>query len=139
MTSPSPHGPSEVSASEAELAEDRFFGALLASDLEQLERLLTNDFLIIDVMSGATTDRASFIAAFNQRALLFDRIDVVERLSRRHGDTVIIVGRTQMAGSFNAAPFAAASRYTHVLVRERDGQWQLANAQGTPIVDAERL
>jgi ketosteroid isomerase-like protein len=63
-------------------------------------------------------------------------VDVVERHTRHHGDTAIIVGRTDMAGTFDAATFAAASRYTHVLRREGDGRWRLANAQGTRVVDA---
>ena len=127
---------SPVSATEAELAEDQFFHALLAGDVERIEELLAQDFLIIDVMSGGVADRTTFIAALRDRRLEFERMDLVERLTRHHGDTAIIVGRTDMAGTFEAASFAAASRYTHVLRREADGRWRLANAQGTRVVDA---
>ena len=46
-------------------------------------------------------------------------MQLVERATRRYGDTAVIVGRTEMSGSFGGATFAAASRYTHVLLRER--------------------
>jgi ketosteroid isomerase-like protein len=133
----SPSSPSPLSAAtEAEHAEDQFFRALLAGDFERIEELLTQDFLIIDVISGGVADRTALIAALRDRRLEFARVDLVERRTRRHGDTAIIVGRTDMAGTFEAANFAAASRYTHVLRREADGRWRLANAQGTRVVDA---
>ena len=121
---------------EAELAEDQFFDALLAGDVAQLEEVLAEDFLIVDVMSGGVADRASFIAALRDRRLAFERVHLVERQTRRHGDTAIIVGRTEMSGSFEAASFAAASRYTHVFLRGRDGRWRLTSAPGTRIIDA---
>ena len=122
------------SASGAELAEDRFFDALVAGDVERIEELLTEEFLIVDVMSAAVIDRPSFIAALRDGLVGFESVHLVERVTRRYGDTAIIVGRTQMSGSFDGATFAAASRYTHVLLRERDGHWRLASAQGTRIV-----
>jgi ketosteroid isomerase-like protein len=123
--------------SDAELAEDRFFAALLAGDADELEELLSDDFLIVDVMSGSVAGRAPFIAALRDGSLKFDRITLVERGTRRHGDTAIIVGRTDMAGSFGEASFAATSRYTHVLLREGTGRWRLVSAQGTRTADQQ--
>jgi ketosteroid isomerase-like protein len=121
------------SAAEAELAEDQFFAALVAGDVARIDELLAEEFLIVDVMSAAVVDRSSFIAALRDGLVAFDDVHLVERLTRRYADTAIIVGRTQMSGSFGGASFAAASRYTHVLLRERDGRWRLASAQGTRI------
>jgi ketosteroid isomerase-like protein len=124
------------SLSAAERAEDRYFDALLAGAAERLEELLAQDFLIVDVMSGAVTDRAAFIGALRDGLLEFERVELVERVSRRRGDTAIIVGRTAMAGSFRGANFAADSRYTHVFLRTGDGHWRLATAHGTRILAA---
>ena len=124
------------SACDAELAEDQFFDALCAGDVERVDQLLAQDFLIVDVISGRVVDRAAFIAALRDRLLEFARVDLVERCTRHYGETALIVGRTEMSGSFDAVTFVAASRYTHVLVRERDGRWRLVSAQGTRIVDA---
>jgi ketosteroid isomerase-like protein len=126
-----------MTCSSAELAEDRFFAALLAGDPEELDKLLADDFLIVDVMSGAVAGRAPFIAALRDRSLKFDRISLIERDTRCHGDTAIIVGRTQMAGSYAGASFTAASRYTHVLLRGQDDHWHLVSAQGTRIADQQ--
>ena len=118
-----------------EQADDEFFDALTAGDVSRLESLLDERFLIVDVMSGGVADRAALTSALDERVLEFDSIELIERAARDYGDTAILVGRTQMAGSFAGAAFTATSRYTHVFVRGADGRWRLASAQGTPIVE----
>jgi hypothetical protein len=121
---------------DAQIAEDRFFAALLASDGPALGELLADEFSIIDVLGGSVVDREPFIAAIRDRIVGFQEIDVVERAARTYGEhTAIIVGRTRMAGSFAGSPFEVKSRYTHVFVQV-DGRWRMAAAQGTPIADA---
>ena len=131
------NAPRQSSASGPEQAEDRYFDAILAGDAQQLEQLLTEDFLIVDVTTGAAVDQPTFIAAVRDRVLEFEHAWLVQRATRRYGDTAIIVGRTEMAGSFAGVAFAAASRYTHVLLRDPEGRWRLATAQGTRISDGE--
>ena len=118
-----------------EQADDEFFAALTAGDVSRLEPLLDERFLIVDVMSGAVADRAALLAALDERILEFGRVELIERAARHYGDTAILVGRTQMAGSFSGAAFTAASRYTHVFVRGADTRWRLASAQGTQIIE----
>jgi ketosteroid isomerase-like protein len=119
----------------AEQADDQFFDALTAGDTQRIEQLLDDRFLIVDVLSGAVADRQALVAALRERTLEFERVDLVERVARYYGDTAILVGRTQMAGSFAGTAFAAASRYTHVFVRGADARWRLASAQGTSIIE----
>jgi ketosteroid isomerase-like protein len=125
------------SVSAAERADDRFFAALRAADVDRLDQLLTEDFVIVEVVGGPVVDRGSFIAAVGRRLVDFGAIDVRERNTRRWGDTAIVVGRTEMSGSVDAVPFAVASRYTHVFVRKPDRDWRLISAQGTPMMDSE--
>ena len=119
---------------EPELADDAFFAALLAGDTRALAEVLADDFLIVDVMSGNVSDRKAFLGPLGDGRLRFQSIDLIERQTRRYGDAAVIVGRTEMRGSFGGQEFGAASRYTHVLIRA-DGAWRLASAQGTPIAD----
>jgi ketosteroid isomerase-like protein len=125
--------PSRVAAVQA--AEDRFFAALRAGDTAQLADIVTDDFVIVDVFSGAVTDRASFLEAFRRGLLTFSRLELFERFTRLHGDVAIIVGRTEMGGAYDGALFTASSRYTHVLAFGSDRRWRLATAQGTRISD----
>jgi len=116
-------------------ADDEFFAALTAGDVSRLEPLLDERFLIVDIMSGAVADRAALTAALAERVLEFERVELIERAGRHYGETAILVGRTEMAGSFAGAAFTAASRYTHVFVRGADTRWRLASAQGTQIIE----
>lgn len=118
-----------------EQADDEFFAALTAGDVGRLEPLLDERFLIVDIMSGAVADRAALTAALAERVLEFERVELIERAGRHYGETAILVGRTEMAGSFAGTAFTAASRYTHVFVRGADTRWRLASAQGTQIIE----
>ena len=113
-------------------AERRFFAALVAADLEDLDRVLADDFLLIDVMRGDEIAKPALVAVLRSGQLRFAAIEPVECRLRCYPGTAVVTGRTRMSGSFDGAPFAASSRYTHVYV-EQDGRWRLVAAQGTQI------
>jgi ketosteroid isomerase-like protein len=114
-------------------AEDEFFEALLRGDGTALEAVLTPDFLLIDVMSGSEIPRDVLVALVGSRQLRFESVERIDSLVRQYGDTAVVTGQTRMRGVFGDQRFEAHSRYTHVYVRNEQG-WQLASAQGTPIV-----
>ena len=122
--------------SEAERAEDAFFAALRKGDADALEGLVDDDMRLVDVNSGTVVERSAFLDALRGGVLAFERVELVERATRRFGETAIIVGRTELAGSFAGTGFSVSSRYTHVFVRGRDERWRFVNGQGTPIADA---
>jgi hypothetical protein len=68
----------------AQNAEDRS-SSLAAGDFGRIEDLLHEEFLIVDVMRGGVADRASFLAALRDRIVAFDRVQLVERTTRRYG------------------------------------------------------
>jgi ketosteroid isomerase-like protein len=114
--------------SEALAADRRFFAALLAADLDGLDALLADDFVLVDVLSGGEVSKPALIAALASGDLRFVSIAPAEVRVRSFGATSIVNGRTEMQMSFQGAPLSARSRYTHVFV---DGR--LVSAQGTPI------
>jgi ketosteroid isomerase-like protein len=121
------------------LAADRdFFEALTAGDSDTLSQLMSDDFIMVDVMRGGTVRKDEFLGAIRAGVLCFESVVVAEdeTIVRQYPGVAIVVGRTRMRGSFADQPFEAASRYTHVFV-QRDGEWSFVSAQGTPIADAE--
>jgi ketosteroid isomerase-like protein len=115
------------------MAADRhFFAQLLQASVEGLEELLTDDFLLIDVMSGSEITKAALLAVIGSGQLTFEAIDPAAVRVRVYPTTAIVTGRTQMRGRFDGTPFHASSRYTHVYVQQQ-GSWRLASAQGTQI------
>lgn len=115
------------------LETDRaFFDALLAPSCEILERLLTDDFQIIEVLTGTPVSKAAFLDFMGSGQLVFESIVPAETHVRTYGPVAIVTGRTVMQGRIGENPFTTKSRYTHVYV-ETDGVWRMASAQGTPI------
>jgi len=112
--------------------EQQFFSSLIQSDHTALDRVLTDDFLLIDVMRGAEIDKASLLQVIQSGQLKFETIEPSEVRLRLYADAAIITGRTHMYGRFGDVPFTAHSRYTHVYVQQKSA-WRLASAQGTPI------
>ena len=115
-------------------AEQQFFSSLIGGDVGSLDRILGDDFLLIDVMTGSEVKKPDLLAVLRSGQLKFEAIQPVESQVRLYGITAVITGRTQMSGRFGEMPFTANSRYTHVFVREQS-QWRLVSAQGTQIVN----
>lgn len=112
--------------------DKQFFAALIAGDAQALDRILTEDFILIDVMSGSEITKPAFLAFIGSGQIKFESIEPAENGVRHYQTTTIITGRTQMRGQLGDESFAASSRYTHVFVDQR-GEWRLASAQGTQI------
>jgi ketosteroid isomerase-like protein len=115
-------------------ADGQFFNALTAGDAQALDRILVDDFILIDVMSGSEITKPTFLAAITSGQIKFESIEPADNHVRLYQTTAIITGRTRMKGEFGGAHFAANSRYTHVFVAPQ-GEWKLATAQGTPIAE----
>ena len=117
-------------------ADQAFFEALLAADVDQLASLLADDFHIVDVNEGAVTPRALFIGFVASGAADFKSIDTdsTECIVRLYGDAAVVIGSTIMQFELEAGDmFSDRSRYTHVYVRSASNKWLLASAQGTRI------
>jgi ketosteroid isomerase-like protein len=114
-------------------AEDRFFGALLRGDGDELRDALTPDFVLIDVMTGSEIPGPVLVDLVGSRQLRFESVERLAARARRYGEAAVVTGETRMRGRFRDQPFGAHSRYSHVYVRTA-GTWRLASAQGTPIV-----
>lgn len=117
----------------AQDTDQQFFRLLIDSDTEGLERILAEDFVLIDVMSGGVISKAMLLSIIGPDRLQFEKIESAETLIRVYGDAAVVTGRTQMAGRVGEAPFSADSRYTHVYIDEQ-GQWRLVAAQGTKVM-----
>jgi ketosteroid isomerase-like protein len=117
-------------------ADEVFFNSLLAGDPVALADLLTDDFVIVDVMSGGVTERAALLDAVASGVLRFVGIvhDRAETSVRTRPGVAIVVGRTEMTIRFGPDTVTARSRYTHVFVEE-SRRWRLLSAQGTSLAE----
>src|SRR5260370_31362998 len=87
-------------------AERQFFKALLEADGPELDRVLADDFLLIDVLSGPEFQKPTLLAAVASFQVKFEKIDVLESPVRRYPGISIATGRTQISGRFPQSPFS---------------------------------
>ena len=116
--------------------EQDFFAALIGSNVEALDRVLADDFVLIDVMTGSEITKSMLLEVIGGGQLKFETIDRVEFRVRVYETAAVVNGRTEMKGSFAGAPFSTSSRYTHVYIEQR-GYWRMVAAQGTPIASSK--
>jgi ketosteroid isomerase-like protein len=115
------------------VTERAFFSALLSRNIDSLDAILTDDFVMVDLMAGSEITKPMLLAAVGSSQVKFEAIDPVESKVRIYStDTAIVVGRTEMRYRAGESSFSFSSRYTHVFVLQNGG-WQLASAQGTQI------
>jgi ketosteroid isomerase-like protein len=115
------------------LATDhQFFTALIQNDLPALDKILADDFLLIEVMGGSEVSKSGLLEVLRSGQLKFQTIKPFDNRVRLYQTTAIVTGRTEMSGRFGETPFSTSSRYTHVHVRQPDC-WRMVSAQGTPI------
>jgi ketosteroid isomerase-like protein len=115
--------------------DNEFFLALLKADTETLDRILMDDFLLVEVMQGTEITKPVLLSAVASAQIKFHSIDRAEQRVRFYGSTAVITGSTHMKGSVGDNAFAVHSRYTHVCIWELE-RWRFVSAQGTPIVPA---
>ena len=113
--------------------ERAFFSALLSGNIDSLDSILADDFLMVDLLSGSEITKPMLLAAVASSQVKFEAIEPVESNVRLYStNTAIVVGRTEMRFRAGESSFNFSSRYTHVFVLQ-DGDWHLASAQGTQI------
>lgn len=115
------------------LAADRqFFITLVEGDAEALDRILDEDFILIDAIRGSELPKSSLLGLIRSGQLAFESLDHAEPSVRLYGSTAVVTGRSQMSGTLEQTPFTVDSRYTHVYVKHQ-ARWRLVAAQGTRI------
>jgi ketosteroid isomerase-like protein len=118
------------------LAADReFFKALTEGNGDALNRLLADDFILVDVMRGTEVPKAALVELVGSGQLKFESITPAEVHARRYGSTAIVSGRTEMRLRFEDTAVIVKSRYTHVYI-EAQGHWAMVSGQGTQISES---
>src|SRR5215203_5469193 len=101
--------------------EREFFKALIEADQEPLDRLLADDFLLIDVMTGSEVSKAELLEIVVAREFQFEEINRIDFRVRVYGTVAVITGQTEIIGGSNGRRFEVDSRYTHVFEEQLGG------------------
>ena len=115
--------------------ERRFFNGLIAN-VDVVEDLMSDDSLLIDVLSGSEVTKSELITVLRSGQLKFEKIKQLGSRFRFYAETAVVTGTTEMSGRFGDEPFSVYSRYIHVYLKFQE-RWFLVFAQGTQIKTSE--
>ena len=124
-----------MSETRPEEVENDFFDSLISSDVAKLLKIISDDIVLIDVMSGSEVSGPELAEVLQHGHLRFGSIERIRLRVRTYEDVAIITGHTVMAGAYDDQQFRINSAYTHVFVKESDS-WRMVSAQGTPMTSA---
>ena len=116
--------------------EEELRAAMLAGDVEALERLLAEDMIFVD-QQGVRRSREGDIAA--HRSGLLDLSSLDFRGDRRiwsHGDVASVVGTADVAGPYAGAAFFGTFAYLRLWKQQGDS-WQIILPQCTACSSSE--
>ena len=109
-----------MTTSDIEKLEDRLRCAMLASDIAELD-LLISDRLMFVLYDGVVLTKRDDLEAHRSGKIQLSTLSPSERQIQLYGSVAIVVVRMAVAGSYLGTPFAGDFRYTRV--------WHLAGEQ----------
>ena len=102
--------------------EKEFAEAIVKNDLEGVERLVVDDWIIIGP-DGEIVERARFFEVIKSGAMTHDTMESEDFRIRIYGDSAVVTGITRTKGKFMGQEFSTQERATDVFIN-RDGRWQ---------------
>jgi len=102
--------------------EKEFAEAIVKNDLEGVERLVANDWIIIGP-DGEIVERVRFFEVIKSGAMTHDTMESEDFRIRIYGDSAVVTGITRAKGKFMGQEFSTQERASDVFVK-RDGRWQ---------------
>ena len=107
-------------------------------DMETLDRLMADDYILTDPL-GSVRTKAESLAAIKNNEVHFESTKSDNVNVRINGDTAVVTGRSTFRGRYKGWSMAGQYQYTDVLVKRR-GSWQAVGSHITAVgVGAWRL
>ena len=102
--------------------ESAFADAIIKNDLESIERIVSDDWIIVDP-NGEIVDGTRFFEVIKSGALTHDIMESEDFRVRVYGESAVVTAITSTKGKFMGQEFSTRERATDVFVK-RDGRWQ---------------
>lgn len=111
--------------------EEKWAQAQLKGDAAALASLLA-DTLVITSSNGLVRTKAEYVGSLKSGETRFTSAKVDQMRVHVYGDTAIVTGRFQGAGTEKGKPFNEAERWTDTWVKQ-NGQWLCVASHGSPV------
>ncbi len=113
--------------------EQRLRGAMLASDVEELDGLL-DDALVFSTPDGKLLRKEDDLEVHRSGAQKLTRLDPRELVIELHGaDIGIASALVDLAGIVDGEPASGTYRYVRTWRRDEDGAWRVIAGAAVPV------
>jgi|SRR5215216_280911 len=123
--------PTESTEDEIRRVEMEWGDAFERRDMETLDRLMADDYILTDPLGNVRT-KAESLAAIQRNEVLFESTNSDNVNVRINGDTAVVTGRSTFRGRYKGWSMAGQYQYTDVLVK-RNGSWQAVGSHITAV------
>jgi ketosteroid isomerase-like protein len=109
--------------------ETEFARAVASNDADALDRLLADDWIIVEP-DGGMIDKARFLGVIRSGALFHESMESTDLRVRVYGNTALVTALTTSKGKFMGQDFSSCERATDIFVKQAD-RWQCVFTQLT--------
>jgi ketosteroid isomerase-like protein len=123
--------PPNPAAADLIAAEKRFAEALAKADVAVLDKVVSDDWIIIGP-DGRTITKSTFLDVVRSGVLKHSTMESDETRMRIYGDAAITTARVVTTGAYQGQAFTTTERATDIYVRDQ-GSWKCVLTQLTTI------
>jgi len=109
--------------------EEQFAEAIIKNDPGAIERLVTDDWIIINA-DGGIIDKERFLGVIRSGTLTHEMMESDNMRVRVYGDSAVVTALTRTKGKFTGHEFSTHERATDFFVR-LNAQWRCVLTQLT--------
>jgi ketosteroid isomerase-like protein len=117
---------------QVEKLEDVWRNAQLNTDVDAMDKLLSDDYVGI-TMSGQVVTKVQQLDRMRGRTLLLKKMELDDLKVKLIGTTAIVQGRAEVDGTDDGTPTHGTFRYTRVYTRLPSGAWKITNFEATRV------
>jgi ketosteroid isomerase-like protein len=111
-------------------AEDRLRAAMLASDIDALNDLLSPDLIFTNHL-GQLLGKEDDLASHRSGLLRIEKLQPSQQHLRMYENVAIVSVRMQISGAYDGHPANGDFRFTRVWALSTQGAWQVIAAHAT--------
>jgi ketosteroid isomerase-like protein len=125
---------STLSIDDVRRYEQRLLGAMLRSDLDELDTLLADDLVFTDHL-GALWRKQDDLAAHRSGAIKVRAVTASDEHFRLFAGAAVVSVLVQISGTFAGQEASGAFRFTRVWAATPGRQWQVVAAHSTLVAE----
>ena len=119
-------------ATQIETAEEQLRHAMLASDVELLDALISPS-LVFTTHFGSVLSKQDDLEVHRSGALKFQTIELSEQRMLTVTNVAYVSVRARVSGTFSGSPFQDDIRFSRVWQRSPNDAWQVVAGQATVV------